>query len=197
MLKYLFFNRYSLIALFTINLLGTIYGYYWYKSQIAETPAIFIPFVPDSPTASLFFTLFLLFYLNGKTVRTIEALAFVSLLKYGIWAVVMNLFTLVVDGQLPWTGYMLMVSHGAMALQAYIYSPLYTFSLRHLTIASIFLLHNEIIDYVYGMMPTYGSLSEYADHIGYFTFWLSIACILFAYFKTIYPKEKKVHSKSL
>lgn len=48
-------------------------------------------------------------------------------------------------------------------------------------IAAVWLLHNEIIDYVFGMMPVYGSLSEYSNEIGYFTFWLSIVVIIFVY----------------
>lgn len=37
-----------------VNAAGTVYGYYWYRYQLAETPPVFLPFVPDSPTASLF-----------------------------------------------------------------------------------------------------------------------------------------------
>ncbi|EPR28178.1 putative membrane spanning protein [Geobacillus sp. WSUCF1] len=39
-----------------VNAAGTIYGYYWYRYQLADTPPVFLPFVPDSPTASLFFS---------------------------------------------------------------------------------------------------------------------------------------------
>src|SRR5690606_9864680 len=136
-----------LIGLFVINLLGTIYGYIWYESQLAITPAIFLLFVPDSPTASLFFTIFLLFFIFRKNVPYIEALAITSLFKYGIWAVIMNIFTLVVEGNLHWTGYMLMASHLGMAVQGLLYAPFYKIKLRHLTLASIIILHNDIIDY--------------------------------------------------
>ena len=78
-------------------------------------------------------------------------------------------------------GYMLIVSHGAMAIQGLLYIPNYNFKLRHLTVAGIVLLHNEIIDYVFGMMPIYGKLTNYMDEIGYFTFWLSVFTILLVY----------------
>lgn len=42
--------------LFAVNAAGTAYGYYWYRYQLADTPPLFLPFVPDSPTASLFFS---------------------------------------------------------------------------------------------------------------------------------------------
>ncbi|WP_163581999.1 DUF1405 domain-containing protein [Gracilibacillus saliphilus] len=180
-LQKILFHPYFIALLFIVNLLGTIYGYFWYGNQLSDTPVQFLAFVPDSPTASLFFTLFLLFLLIGKHVPIIEALAFTSLVKYGTWAVVMNLLTLYISGDLSWQGYMLIASHGAMAIQAFLYAPLYKIKLGHLAIAAIWLLHNELIDYVYGMMPVYGSLTDYQQHIGYFTFWLSIITIFTVY----------------
>lgn len=184
-IRYILTYRPFLILLFIINLFGTIYGYIWYESQLAITPSYFIPFVPDSPTATLFFTIFILFFIFNKNVPYIEALAITSLIKYGIWAVAMNIFTLVVTGDLRWEGYMLMVSHGLMAVQGVLYAPYYKIKLRHLTVAGIVLLHNEIIDYVYGMMPIYSSLNEYMNEIGYFTFWLSVFTLILSYHLTI------------
>ncbi|MDX8046133.1 DUF1405 domain-containing protein [Gracilibacillus sp. S3-1-1] len=174
-----------MVFLFIVNFLGTIYGYVWYGGQLSQTPMQFLLFVPDSPTASLFFTIFLYFNLRGKQVPLIEALAFTSLVKYGVWAVVMNLLTLYINGDLSWQGYMLIASHGAMAIQAFLYAPLYQIKLKHLAIAAVWLLHNEIIDYVYGMMPIYGSLTDYQDHIGYFTFWLSVMTIFTVYMVSV------------
>lgn len=180
--------------LFIINLLGTIYGYIWYESQLVNTPAIFLPFVPDSPTASLFFTIFLLFFIFHKNIPYIEALAITSLFKYGIWAVVMNLFTLGVNGSLDPQAYMLIVSHAGMAIQGLLYAPYYKIKLKHLTVAGIILLHNDIIDYVFGMMPIYSSLTDYMNEIGYFTFWLSILTIIITYHLTI-KKTYRVTSR--
>jgi uncharacterized membrane protein YpjA len=157
----------------------------WYEAQLSITPLKFLLFVPDSPTASLFFTIWIFFYLCKVRLPYIEALAVTSLFKYGLWAVVMNIFTLIVDGSLSWQGYMLIVSHGAMAFQGLLYIPYYRFSLKHLTLAGIVLLHNDIIDYVFGMMPIYYSLTDYMDQIGYFTFWLSVLTILIVYGLTI------------
>lgn len=186
MLNYLLQDKKVLIILFLVNLFGTIYGFMWYESQLLITPTIFLPFVPDSPTASLFFTIFLLFFIFKKNIPYIEALALTSLFKYGIWAVVMNIFTLIVDGAIGWQGYMLIASHAAMAIQGVLYAPYYTIKLRHLVVASIWILHNDIIDYVFGMMPIYSSLTDYMNQIGYFTFWLSIVTILVAYRLTIH-----------
>ena len=64
-------NRYFLWLLLIVNIFGTIYGYYWYGWQLAETPTIFLPFVPDSPTASLFFVIVLIGLFNGEKLAII------------------------------------------------------------------------------------------------------------------------------
>jgi len=178
-----------LLLLFIINLLGTIYGFIWYKSQLAITPNIFLIFVPDSPMASMFFTIFLLFFLFNRNTPYIEALALITLFKYGIWAVVMNLVSFNVDGSLDPVGLMLIVSHAGMAIQALLYAPFYKIKMRHLVLASIWTLHNDVIDYVFGMMPIYSSLTDYMKEIGYFTFWLSIVSIWIAYVLTVKKDE--------
>ncbi|MBS2969390.1 DUF1405 domain-containing protein [Metabacillus sp. KIGAM252] len=181
-----------LFLLFAVNLLGTLYGYYWYTGQLVITAPQFLIFVPDSPTASLFFTIVILYYLFGKRSPLMEALAVVTLFKYGIWATVMNLLLLITTGELEPTGYMLMASHTAMAIQGLLYIPFYRFKLRHLIIAAVWTLHNDVIDYVFGQMPIYYSLMDYLPAIGYFTFWLSILSLGIAYLFVIKEKRLKL-----
>ena len=171
-----------LVLLFIINLFGTIYGYIWYGSQLKVTEPIFYLFVPDSPTASLFFTIALAGWIFGKNFKLIEALAVVTLVKYGVWAVVMNLLTLVETGELSPQGWMLVASHGLMAVQAILYANRYKYTYVHVVIAAVWTLHNDVIDYVFGQMPHYNVINNYSAQIGYFTFWLSIVCIFIAYF---------------
>lgn len=185
-------DRRFLLLLFIVNLLGTIYGFMWYESQLAITPTKFLLFVPDSPMASMFFTIFLLFFLFNRNLPYIEALALITLFKYGVWAVVMNLFTFYVNSSIDPVGLMLIASHAGMAIQALLYTPFYKIKLRHLTLAAIWTLHNDVIDYVFGMMPIYSDLTNYMKQIGYFTFWLSIVSILIAYFLTIQKNSAKL-----
>ncbi|MGI8315346.1 DUF1405 domain-containing protein [Halobacillus mangrovi] len=182
MISYILTNQAFLILLFFVNLFGTIYGYIWYESQLSKTEPIFLIFVPDSPTASLFFTIFLAFFIFKKNAPYVEALAVITLFKYGVWAVVMNGLTFMEYGSLPWTGYMLVISHGAMAIQGLLYGPYYAIRLKHLIVAAVWTLHNDVIDYVFGQMPVYPAIVQYMDKIGYFTFWLSILSIGIAYF---------------
>lgn len=175
-------SKLFLASLLAVNILGTIYGYIWYGSQLQDTKPIFLIFVPDSPTATLFFSIAIIGWLLDKHYRMFEALALVTLVKYGLWAVVMNLLTLNELGSIGWVGWMLIGSHFLMAVQAILYMPMYDFKPIHLVITAIWTLHNDFIDYVYEQMPRYSMLNEYMNEIGYFTFWLSIACLVFAVF---------------
>jgi uncharacterized membrane protein YpjA len=171
-------ERWFLMTLLLINILGTIYGYYWYYYQLKDTPWYFLPFVPDSPTASLFFVFVILGFLAKKQSGLIEALAAASLFKYGIWAVGMNLGGAFVGTPLDFVNYMLIFSHLGMAVQGLLYAPFYKIKLWHIGAAALWLFHNEIIDYVFGMMPRYPVLAPYQDLIGYLTFWLSAVSIM-------------------
>ena len=176
--------------LFFVNLTGTIYGYDWYKWQLVKTEPKFWIFVPDSPTASLFFTIAIFGWLINRNFKLIEALALITLVKYGLWAVVMNLLTLIETGSIGWVGWMLVASHFAMAVQAILYIPFYKFKFGHIALAAIWTLHNDVIDYVFGQMPIYSDLMKYSAQIGYFTFWLSIACIAIAYVVARYKRKQ-------
>ncbi|SDM77077.1 Uncharacterized membrane protein YpjA [Fictibacillus solisalsi] len=177
-------QRWFLTCLLIVNILGTAYGYYWYKDQLAVTPLKFVLFVPDSPTASLFFVFVLVAFLFGKNIPYMEALAAVSLFKYGLWAVGMNIAGGLVAPPLYWESYMLIFSHLGMAIEGLLYASYYKIRLRHMAVAALWVFHNEIIDYVYGMMPRYDILADHMQLIGYLTFWLSVFSVALIYVLT-------------
>jgi uncharacterized membrane protein YpjA len=185
-------QRWFLTCLLIVNIIGTAYGYYWYKDQLAATPLKFVLFVPDSPTASLFFVFVLIAFLFGKNIPYIEALAAVSLFKYGIWAVGMNIAGGLVAPPLYWESYMLVFSHLGMAIEGLLYASYYKIRLRHLAVAALWVFHNEMIDYVYGMMPRYDILADHMQLIGYLTFWLSAFSVALIYVLTrdVQPRGK-------
>ena len=173
--------RSILWILFIVNLLGTIYGYYWYRFQIEDTVYWLRIFVPDSPTASLFLCIVLLGYLLNRQNGLIEALAFVSLLKYGLWAVVMNCLVLFIQKELDITAYLLIFSHAGMALEAIFFAPFFRVKAWQLALASFLILQDIIFDYVFNTMPTYYMLYQFKDWIGLFTFYLSVFVIYVGY----------------
>jgi uncharacterized membrane protein YpjA len=188
----LFYNliltrRTNLLILLVINLLGTFYGYYWYRYQLAATPFPLVLFVPDSPTASLFFCFVLGAFILRKNWPLMEALAVTSLFKYGVWAVGMNLAAGLIGYPLSFGNYLLIFSHSCMAIEGLLFIPFYKIQPRHLAFASLVLIHNEIVDYVFHIMPWYPPLEPYEPYIGYITFWLSVLTIALVYFFCIRP----------
>ena len=157
-------SRSFLWLLMVCNFFGTVYGYIWYDSQLALTwrthPWWQIVFVPDSPTASLFFTISIAFLLflkpstrNSNLVKIIEALAVVTSIKYGIWAVSMILAGAYQGISLHSTDFMLIFSHLAMAVEALLYISFFKFRTVALLVAVAWTLLNDFIDYTYEVYP--------------------------------------------
>ncbi|CAM4512102.1 DUF1405 domain-containing protein [Paenibacillus typhae] len=185
MLDKLFKHRGIIWLLFIVNVLGTIYGYIWYGNQLEYTaqnyPAWLLPFVPDSPTASLFFTiaLLLLLYppkgLKGTLVRElIEALAVVTSVKYGIWAVGVIFAGGYQGDTISWKDWMLVVSHTGMAVEALIYARFFSFR-RMLPVALLWTLANDMVDYSAGVYPWLPSvLDDDVTQVQYLTILLTL-----------------------
>jgi uncharacterized membrane protein YpjA len=199
-------NRNFLWILFTVNFLGTIYGYIWYEYQIRmtiqEKPLWMLPFVPDSPTASLFFTLALLFLLfpprktsvvtNGFRLL-IEGLAVACSFKYGIWAVSMIWAGAAQGDVLIWSHYMLIASHLGMALEALLYFRFMKAGAVSLAIALGWMLLNDTMDYTFGIFPSLpNELQDDLTEIKWFTMALSVISFILPLW--IWKKRSKTAS---
>jgi uncharacterized membrane protein YpjA len=164
------YNRLFLWTLVIFNGLGTIYGFFWYKNQLEQTPLHWLLFVPDSPTASGFFTLAILLYLLNRSNPWVEALGAVTSVKYGLWAVIMIVWTAALRVEttgaswslqsFSYVEWMLMTSHLGMAIEAILYYRLYRFGVIHLLGVGIWTLTNDVIDYGWKMHPW---VSNYLD----------------------------------
>lgn len=186
-------NRLSLWALLLINVIGTIYGFVWYGDQLQQTPWQFVLFVPDSPTASLFFVFVLVGFLARKQFGIIEALAAVTLIKYGVWAVVMNTFQVLEGAPMHWTIWMLNLSHAGMAIQAVLFAPFYKIKRWHLGVAFIWTVHNDFIDYFFDMHPWLSQrIMPYIDQIGWFTFFLGLISVATVYMLCVRNKALRL-----
>ncbi|WP_322922539.1 DUF1405 domain-containing protein [Paenibacillus campi] len=157
-------SRALLWLLLICNVLGTIYGYYWYALQLEYTllhwPAWMVVFVPDSPTASLFFSVaivFLLFPPRSRWLQALralfEALAVVTSVKYGVWAVTMIFWGAALGDPLVWQDWMLTASHLTMAIEALLYVRFFMFRHTTLLLALGWTLLNDYMDYSQGIYP--------------------------------------------
>lgn len=179
-------------SLIIINFFGSIYGFYWYKNQLAQThPTWLTLFVPDSPTGSTLFTLFLIALLVGRSIPTLEAFAAVTNFKYGVWAVAVILSGWMLGGERQWTDYMLAFSHGGMALESLLYAKYYTIRFRHILLVGIWTIWNDWMDYFLDIHPWLPSVLEDIDHVvGIWTFALSLFSLSLFYFLTARSKKK-------
>jgi uncharacterized membrane protein YpjA len=171
-------SRPFLWLLFVFNLLGSIYGFYWYGRQMEATPWYWNIFVPDSPTSSTFFTLVVLIWLLGKSSPLLEMISMVTNIKYGIWACSVIVTYWVADREVYAEDVMLMLSHGAMAIEVILYNYKYRFSWNVLWIGAIWLLYNDFVDYVFHQHPWLQD-DRFTTQIGFWTAILSIATLAF------------------
>lgn len=196
----------TLLILMLIYVPGTIYGYYWYKDQLAATwneqPHWQIPFVPDSPTASLFFALAVLWlwispnrsriaWVNGVR-GVIETLGVVTSVKYGIWATAIIFAGQAQGASSQWEDWMLIIGHTAMAVTALLYARFFTFGGIALLAAAAWTFLNDTVDYTYDVFP-YLPRQLYDDifYVGLFTFLLTALSVLAtAIAKFAFAKEK-------
>nr|WP_082210273.1 DUF1405 domain-containing protein [Paenibacillus durus] len=198
-------HRAIIWLLLAVNIPGTIYGYIWYGNQLAYTaahyPSWLLPFVPDSPTASLFFTLALILLLYppktaaGITLRAlIEALAVVTSVKYGIWAVSIIAAGGYQGGPVVWQDWMLMISHTGMAVEALLYARFFICR-KMIPLALLWTLLNDTVDYSYGVYPWLPSaLTDDVPQVGTFTFLLTLVSTAAAWLasKGVYPRRASI-----
>ena len=140
-------------CLLVINCLGSVYGYYWYRFQLAETPWYFIPFVPDSPLSSTLFSVALITIILRKRVNWLEFLAYLWVIKYGIWAVLINLDAGYRIGELTWENWLLSLSHMGMALEGLLFLRYIKVPRAYVVGIAVWLGINDYMDYVVGEHP--------------------------------------------
>lgn len=178
LLNLITYNKKMLWLILLCNILGTLYGYIWYGGQLSVTDWRYKIFVPDSPTASLFLCIVLIAYLFDKNLPIIEALAFVTLIKYGIWAVIMNIIMFIQYDNITIVGCMLIMSHGIMALEAFLFYRRFKITLVGFIVTMIWAFHNDIIDYVFMQYPYYDFIESHLASVAYLAFWLSVIPLL-------------------
>jgi uncharacterized membrane protein YpjA len=151
-----------LLILFIVNLFGSIYGFYWYKDQLAVSPAILWPFVPDSPTATALFTIALYLYLikTPKTLLTLIACGW--LIKYGIWAAIINTHFLLIGGSYTFTNFHLTISHLGMAVEGILFAGDLRISRAHGVLLLVLMVLSDVIDYVLNIHPWLFDETQYS-----------------------------------
>jgi uncharacterized membrane protein YpjA len=146
--------------LFWINLLGSFFGFWWYRAQLASTPVKFWLVVPDSPGSTLLFSFFILLLLTHRTQTVGEtpvsvtgwsgvlaAVAFVSNMKYGLWTAMVLPTYAAQSGIFTFETVHLSLSHFGMWVQAMLFSYFYRPGLAAAGAALGWMLFQDYVDY--------------------------------------------------
>ena len=155
-----------------VNLVGTAFGFWYYRFQFRALPAEAWPFVPDSPGATLLIALALGAWALGRSSDTLTALAFFGNVKLGLWTpyvlVVFHPQFLATSG--PALYAFLLVSHLGMVVQALALHRISEFPLRAVAVATAWYTVDLLMDY---FVPVFGEVTHtalpYADAEPWFT----------------------------
>jgi uncharacterized membrane protein YpjA len=143
-------------AVVGINLLGTAFGFWYYRFQLAAEPIATWPLVPDSPVATLFIALSLALWKLDRPSETVNALAFFGCWKLGFWTP----FVLVVfaDGFLATTPVpmyaFLLGSHLLMVVEAFLIHRYSDFPVGAVAVAAAWYGLNDLVDYFVPVLGT-------------------------------------------
>lgn len=148
------------------QLVGIVFGFLWYRSQMMRSFIYFWPFIADSPLAATLFAIALVYAFRSGRFRGkrppsrlapyLSASGIMWLIQYGVWCVGTLSFEWLLAGKLTGEGYALLLVHGAMVMEAVAlmnWHPSFRFSYRHLAFAATSLYLHDFVDYVYNTYP--------------------------------------------
>jgi uncharacterized membrane protein YpjA len=142
-----------------INFFGSLYGFYWYRNQLAATPLRYWLIVPDSPGSTFLLCIWLGLMLAGVDWRKpgmqlLAAIAFVSNMKYGLWtATVLPQAGIKYGWEFDFVH--LSLSHAAMWVQGMLFARYYRPSQGPALIALLWMWFQDVVDYRWLMTHPY------------------------------------------
>lgn len=147
------FRRWFMITLVVVNLLGSVYGYYWYSGQLSRTPVELWLFTFDSPLSTTLFAFALLGLLWYKENKLLQLIAYTGVIKFGIWASVVILHFWATGGRPTWIVTFLLFSHIGMALEGWVFIRHLYVPSTHIFLLALWLGVGDYLDYIVGIHP--------------------------------------------
>lgn len=155
-----------LALLVAANGLAVLVGFDFYLDQLQTHAANVVSWlvIADSPLAIVWLVLALygvvaaggvqrLRERDSLTVELVHALAFTSLLKYGLWTVfTLNYFFFDYYPD-PYGYFTILVAHAAMAFEAFLVPYVGRTSKRALAAVAVWLFANDVLDYAFDYHP--------------------------------------------
>ena len=141
--------RALLLLIILANIIGTLFGFYYYSDQLYATPLLLWVFVPDCPLYTLLFVARFI-----KTNRVFDFVVAVGLFKYACWTLFVLLFhsSLYFAPQYAVMSSILLILHTGMALEAFLIVPLKP-DVKMVAASLAWFLLNDLFDYGIGTHP--------------------------------------------
>ncbi|WP_018257818.1 DUF1405 domain-containing protein [Halomicrobium katesii] len=142
-----------------VNLVGTLFGFWYYagrplnlappliEGQLGAAPALAYPLIPDSPVATMFIGLSLVAWRLDYDADWLHMLAFFGCLKLGLWTPYVQLVINGPAGVPLWLYWFLILSHLAMAVEAFLIHRYASFSVSAVAVALGWYGFNDVVDY--------------------------------------------------
>ena len=142
-----------------INLVGTLFGFWYYAGrptdlapplldgQLGAAPVAAYPLIPDSPVATMFIGLSLVAWKLDLEADPLHALAFFGCIKLGLWTPYVQLGINGLGNIALWLYWFLILSHLAMALEAFLVHRYAAFSVPSVALALAWYGFNDVVDY--------------------------------------------------
>lgn len=146
--------------LLVINFVGSIYGFYWYRYQLAETPPKYWLIVPDSPGSTLLMAIYLVGLLAGGDSKRgwlnwLGAVAFLSNMKYGLWTAIVLPHNGLTTGLWTFDHIHLSLSHFGMWVQGALFLLYHRPVPGAAVVALLWMWFQDYVDYLLlGTHPT-------------------------------------------
>lgn len=140
--------------LFFVLLGSAVAGYlYWYGDSLQAAPWCFWLFVPDSPLSITFMAAALLGFHYGRRWELLGLVASGACMKYGLWTVFVWLTNYLSGGRYHFDAVLMSATHFGMVVLGLALSVYLRFRLVPVLVASLFLIVNDVIDYVLEYHP--------------------------------------------
>ncbi|MFQ6105524.1 MAG: DUF1405 domain-containing protein [Candidatus Hydrothermarchaeaceae archaeon] len=141
-----------------INLLGTLFGFLYYRAMLSAAPLWLWVFIPDSPMSTLLFGVSIFLILIGKKRNILSFVSCVYVMKYGFWTIFVILFYpehFLSPANFYFSILMILLHFGMLVEPLLI---LHTIEVRksYLTFSVLWFLLNDYFDYIVGTNPLAG-----------------------------------------
>ena len=133
---------------------GAIAGYlFWYGGALAEAPFYLWPFVPDSPLSVTVMGAALLAFHFNRRLEFLGLLAAGMCMKFGLWTDFVWFTNYLSGGHYHFVAVTMSLTHFGMVIQAFIIAPYLRYRPIPVLLASLFLIANDVVDYLFGFHP--------------------------------------------